>query len=79
MCVCTLSHEGTLLLYPVAKMTASKSSWWPSTNSTPFSVNRWIAGTTCRIIMHLSLDALGLHELTTLLLLLLLLSPMQSS
>lgn len=53
----TLSHDGTLLLYPVAKMTASKSSLQPFTNSTPSSVKQCIAGTTCR--ENLILDSLG--------------------
>lgn len=46
----TISQEGTLLLQPVARTTASKSSDLPSTNSAPCSVNRLIAGNTCSAI-----------------------------
>lgn len=43
---CTLSHLGTLLLYPVAKITASKSSHRPSSNWAPVAVRHSTPGLT---------------------------------
>lgn len=47
----TFNQRGTLLLYPVAKIVASKSSILPSTNAAPWSVIRLIAGRTL-LLLH---------------------------
>jgi len=42
----TFNQDGTLLLYPVAKMMASKNSILPSTNSTAWFITLLIPGHT---------------------------------
>lgn len=50
----TLSHLGTLLRYPVARITASYESVKPFSNRTPELVNDTTRGTTCTSMMRTS-------------------------
>lgn len=66
----TLSQEGTLLLYPVAKITASNSSDRPSANSAPRCVNLLRAFRTCNTLCEESTEpllfAVGVRSFTNL-------------